>query len=158
VPRKRWLHMGDKSEIQMSRHSSPDPSRLEVRANLIARGRHDAAHVVAGQIRQEPSEPLPTETAGQWPKKGDDLITSDTLYKIGRMYEMGRSVRMDYAEALSCYRRAAASGHPAAQLALSYMYEDGRGVAKDENTAAYWRREASALLAAIREELASTDR
>jgi TPR repeat protein len=96
--------------------------------------------------------------AAIWYMKAAEGGSSQALYGLGRMYELGLGVGGDYRLALGYYLQAAKNGYAAAQLALSYMYQDGRGVPKDEAEAAYWSKEASASIAAIDEELASIDR
>jgi len=43
------------------------------------------------------------------------------------------------------YREAAESGHTSAQFNLGVMYENGRGVDKDDSSAVEWYREAAEL-------------
>ena len=47
-------------------------------------------------------------------------------------------------EAVKRYRKAAAQGHARGQNSLGFMYENGRGVAKDEREAVKWYRKAAA--------------
>jgi len=56
------------------------------------------------------------------------------------MYEKGKGVAKDPAEAAKWYRRAADRGGPWAQENLGRMYELGEGVAKDSVEAARWCR------------------
>ena len=44
----------------------------------------------------------------------------------------------DYAEATNWYRLAANQGHPKAQFNLATMYDNGRGVARDDVLAHMW--------------------
>jgi tetratricopeptide (TPR) repeat protein len=46
-------------------------------------------------------------------------------------------------EALDYYRKAADQGHAEAQFSLGWMYDDGRGVGKDEAMAVEWYRRAA---------------
>ena len=46
-------------------------------------------------------------------------------------------------EAFELYRTASEAGHPAAMADLAYMYETGKGVAKDAVEAVVWYREAA---------------
>ncbi|HEY1879039.1 MAG TPA: tetratricopeptide repeat protein [Caulobacteraceae bacterium] len=63
---------------------------------------------------------------------------------LGSIYEQGRGVTKDEAQAAVWYRRAADQGVSNAQIALAGMYRDGRGVAKDPAAAAYWLSAAKA--------------
>ena len=49
-------------------------------------------------------------------------------YNLGVMYDEGRGVRQDDAEAVRWYRQAAEQGYAAAQYNLGAMYANGRGV------------------------------
>jgi hypothetical protein len=57
---------------------------------------------------------------------------ANAQYDLGCIYEQGRYVAKDYAEAVKWYRLAAQQGLAVAQLSLSVMYSNGWGVAKDE--------------------------
>ena len=59
------------------------------------------------------------------------------------MYEDGRGVAQDYAEAAKWFRRAADQGVAAVQFNLGRAYEIGRGVPKDFVEAAKWYRKAA---------------
>ena len=59
---------------------------------------------------------------------------------LGWMYENGRSVPQDDAEAVRWYRLAAEQGHADAQFNLGVMYDTGRGVSQDYAEAVRWYR------------------
>ena len=63
--------------------------------------------------------------------------------KLGLMYENGRGVAKDDAQAVYWYRKAADQGEAYAQKNLGVMYANGRGVAKDEAQAVAWYRKAA---------------
>ena len=60
------------------------------------------------------------------------------------MYENGRGVVQDYAEATKWYKLAAAQGNARAQSNLGVMYESGKGVVQDYAEAAKWYKLAAA--------------
>ena len=62
---------------------------------------------------------------------------------LGHMYELGRGVPQDSAEAVKWYRKAAEQGHAAAQYDLGLMYASGLGVPQDYADAAKWYRKAA---------------
>jgi TPR repeat protein len=62
---------------------------------------------------------------------------------LGLGYDRGYFGRTDYPEALTWLRQSAAQGLPDAQYAFAQMYEDGHGVAKSDEDAAYWYRRAA---------------
>jgi uncharacterized protein len=59
------------------------------------------------------------------------------------MYEHGRGVAKDDAQAVAWYRKAADQGDADAQNNLGLMYANGRGVAKDDAQAVAWYRKAA---------------
>ena len=64
-------------------------------------------------------------------------------FNLGEMYDQGRGVKQDYAEAAKWYARAANQGNAEAQFSLGWMYVVGRGVARDEAEAVRWYRQAA---------------
>ena len=61
----------------------------------------------------------------------------------GLMYDEGKGVPRDYAEAVKWYRRSAEQGNARAQHNLGGMYFNGRGVPQDHAEAVKWRRRAA---------------
>lgn len=59
-------------------------------------------------------------------------------YLLGVLYEKGRGVKQDYAEALKWYRMAAEQGNPQACENQGNIYENGLGVPKDAVEAYKW--------------------
>jgi TPR repeat protein len=55
----------------------------------------------------------------------------EILSKLGYMFQHGKGVAQDYAEAVQLYRLAAAQGHASAQVNLGYMFQHGKGVAQN---------------------------
>jgi len=64
-------------------------------------------------------------TAGP-PRNGDRL----GMNNLGWMYQSGRAVAQDDAQAVVWYRKAAGKGEPLGMNNLGWMYENGRGVVK----------------------------
>lgn len=65
---------------------------------------------------------------------------------LGQMYDLGKGVTRDYAQATLWYRRAAEQGNLMAQHNLANMYETGEGVRPSEyslTAAASWYRRAA---------------
>ena len=54
------------------------------------------------------------------------------------MYQRGRGVPQDDAEAVEWFRKSAMQGNRGGQNALGMMYESGRGVAEDHVRALAW--------------------
>ena len=63
--------------------------------------------------------------------------------ELGFMYQAGRGVARDDAEAVRWYRRAAEQGDASGQNSLGFMYQNGRGVARDDAEAVRWYRRAA---------------
>lgn len=63
---------------------------------------------------------------------------ASAAYNIGYMNEMGYGGRVNYATALSWYKRAAIAGHRGAEFRIGLMYENGRGVVRDLGEARKW--------------------
>jgi len=59
---------------------------------------------------------------------------------LGAMYQGGKGVPQDYAEAVKWYRLAANQGDLAGQFNLGMMYEGGKGVPRDHAEAVKWFR------------------
>ena len=76
-----------------------------------------------------------------WPRS---RASPSAQFNLGKMYELGRGVTQDDAEAVRWYRLAAEQGHADAQYNLGNMYSDtiytifDRGVAVDEAEAVRW--------------------
>src|SRR5271165_1183801 len=91
---------------------------------------------------------IPSEL--HWANFTDALITwggakglEDSLI-VAFMFELGRGVTGDYAEAARWYRKAAEQGEALAQDNLGRMYEQGRGVTQDYLLAHMWHNLAAA--------------
>jgi TPR repeat protein len=64
-------------------------------------------------------------------------------FSLGSLYEQGRGVPQNYAEAVKWYRKAAKRGYAAAQCNLALMYDQGKGVPQNYTEAAKWYRKAA---------------
>lgn len=65
---------------------------------------------------------------------------AEAQYYLGIMYDDGKGVEQDSAQAAQWYRRAAENGMAAAQCNLAGMYETGDGVPTDYIQAKKWYR------------------
>jgi TPR repeat protein len=66
------------------------------------------------------------------------------MTKLGTMHLYGRGTPVNYAEAITWFRKAAELDHGLAMAYLGTMYRDGLGVAKDRVQAVEWLRKAAA--------------
>lgn len=112
--------------------------------------------VAAAQTTPRPSHPSTPDAALQSPRapstesvevasvraqaeQGDAVAQ----YNLGLMYEQGRVVPRDDAQAVAWYRRAAEQGAVDAQLQVGIAYASGRGVPRDDALAVAWYRKAA---------------
>ena len=65
---------------------------------------------------------------------------ADALFNLGVLYENGRGVPQDDAEAVKWYRKAAEQGSASAQYNLGLLYGAGQGVPQDYAEAVKWYR------------------
>lgn len=79
-------------------------------------------------------------TASTEPRVG---TPSSAPFELAQRYEIGESVHQDYRRALALYCEAARAGDPRAFYSLGWMYLNGRGVARDDASAAVWLRKAA---------------
>lgn len=63
---------------------------------------------------------------------------AEAQFKLGVLYEKGRGVKRDQAQAFYWYGKAAAQGYAKAQTNLGYCYESGQGTKRDREEAFYW--------------------
>ncbi len=68
---------------------------------------------------------------------------ADAQFSLGVMYDKGRGVPQDDAEAVKWYREAAEWGVAEAQYKLGVMYDKGRGVPQDDAEGVKWSRKAA---------------
>ncbi|MBR5511889.1 MAG: SEL1-like repeat protein [Bacteroidaceae bacterium] len=59
-------------------------------------------------------------------------------YFMGEYHAKSTGEEADYPAAFDCYLRAAEGGHKQAQTELAILYEEGKGVAKNDSAAAKW--------------------
>ena len=83
------------------------------------------------------------EAALAWLRDQAEKGDAEMRCTLAWMYEHGRGLPKDEAEAAAWYRRAAEQGHYDALFHLGKMYEEGRGVPKDDGEAAVWYRKAA---------------
>lgn len=73
-----------------------------------------------------------------WFRKAVDAGLVDAMVDVGWMYEHGRGMRRDSAEAFRWYQRAAAAGSPAGMAAVGRAFQQGTGVGRDYGQARAW--------------------
>lgn len=88
--------------------------------------------------------PERAEEAVGWLKKGAQHNDALALMALGDLYDKGKIVAADRAQAIALYSKAAQAGNAAAMLRLAERYERGDGVPADPDRASQLR--ATALL------------
>ncbi len=121
------------------------------------RGHREAQFVLAHMHEWGEAEPANPEQARRWYGQSAQRGHAGALQKyreigdegdviaqivLGQIYDLGKGVPVDYAEAATWYRRAAEQGAAAAQYALGIMYVEGKGVQQDPAEAVTWLRRA----------------
>ena len=71
------------------------------------------------------------------------LDYAEPRFNLAQLYDAGRGVQENDAEAARLYQTAAEHGHIGAQVNLGRMYRDGRGVTQDDAEAVRWYRTAA---------------
>lgn len=75
------------------------------------------------------------------------LLKSDTIgtqfFYLGSLYEEGKDLPKDYAQAVFWYQEGAEQGDPDAQSSLGILYTEGKGGQQDYAHAAAWFRKAA---------------
>ena len=132
--------MADKHELLILPNNVDSSIVLwETRSSLIARGRRDAASLLAGRF-------IPELLAAVSLGEERDLIQGGDAraqYERGRSYYHGDGVAKDYVQAAFWYRKSADQGYFGAQCMLGCLYSTGRGVEQDYGQAALWHRRAA---------------
>ena len=83
-------------------------------------------------------KPADAGTSFQETKIKAEKGNAQDQFSLGVMYNDGRGVPKDEAEAVKWYRKAADQGYALAQFGLGLMYALGQGVPKDEAEAYKW--------------------
>lgn len=92
----------------------------------------------AAEIRLLPPARAVTEFERALPCAEKGVAGAQTV--LGRMYDSGRGVRQNFAEAMRWYQLAAAQNDPSAQNNLGVMHQFGHGMPVDLATAVAWYR------------------
>src|SRR5207237_9146971 len=72
-----------------------------------------------------------------------EVTQRDGHCSLGGVYESGKSVPQEYAQAVRWYRAAADGGDPRAMSNLGWMYSRGKGVRQDYTQALRWYQSAA---------------
>jgi TPR repeat protein len=81
--------------------------------------------------------------AERWLRLAATVGDAEAELWLGIGYDREYFGRIDYQESLKWLRKSSAEGLPDAQFALAQMYEDGHGVLRSDEHAAYWYRQAA---------------
>ena len=81
----------------------------------------------------------------EWILKTAGYGDSQSQYELGRIYQEGKKLPMNYAKAIAWYYQAALKGHIEAMTALAYMYLEGKGTEVNVEKAIQWYEKAAEL-------------
>jgi TPR repeat protein len=148
---EKWFRMaaeqGDRSALaslaMMARSQEGSKSARDDKAARIDKATPSEEATRSDTEAAEPPERLAAE-------RGD----AQAQIKLAAMYEEGRGVAKDLAEAARWYRLAAEQGHAKAQNILGVLYAEGQGVARDHIEAYKWFYLASVKISASERETA----
>ena len=74
----------------------------------------------------------------RWTQRAASKGNVDSMFNMGKFYEKGQGVALNYVVAFGWYRQAADKGDVEAMIILSAMYSTGTGVTKNCNIAKQW--------------------
>jgi hypothetical protein len=86
---------------------------------------------------------LPSAQTIYTPKERSATDDAETQFHLGTLYETGKSVPQDYAQAVLWYRKAAEQNLAIAQYRLGVLYANGVGVPLDKAQSAAWFQKAA---------------
>lgn len=81
----------------------------------------------------------------QWIIKTAQQGDVQSQFDLGRLYQEGKKIKMNYKKAFSWYYQAADKGHQEAMLALAGMYLEGKGTKANPQMALSWYEQAADL-------------
>lgn len=109
-----------------------------------AQGQQRAADLLARYRKEFEEEPAPLDAREvERLRRSADEGGRDAQLALAALYEDGRGVPRDIAEALRWYRASAEAGSVKAQTYLGEVYEKGRGIQQDDREAVRWYRRAA---------------
>lgn len=88
--------------------------------------------------------PGPAPAIAAAPQKAVSKVETARMFDAGVACATGNGVPQDLVEAAKWYRKAAAQGHPQAEMSLGVLYAIGKGVPQDRAEAYVWLSLASA--------------
>ena len=112
-------------------------------SSLFRRGLPHACCLFICVVLMLPSVGSSHELRGPAAGAGRMSSASEGPCDLAARYENGESVPKDQHRALQLYCQAARGGDARAFLSVAWAYLNGRGVARDDNAAAFWLRKAA---------------
>jgi len=132
--------------MNVERLTAPDKERIE--REKRAKEREIEKTKAQERERKRKEQDLPA-FAWNYPDEAKNMLRraihgdAAAQTNMGAMYEKGRGVPQDDAEAVKWYLKAAEQGHAMGQSNLGWMYARGRGIARDDSEAIKWIRKAA---------------
>jgi len=97
------------------------------------------------EARENASRPFFDKAAGEGFQKRAEQEGRQWMSMLGDACFFGLGIPKSEAEAVKCWRKAAAAGDTNAMASLGYAYQEGVGVAKDQQMAIEWFQKAAVL-------------
>jgi uncharacterized protein len=129
-----------RSDVLASPARQNDSSLTSMEASAVS-GDAAAQYQLAYKLLND-AQPI-SEPALRWLRSSAAQHFAPAQFLLGYVYEHGRGVPVDYAQAAENYRAAAQQGYAPAENNLGGLYQYGRGVARDLSTALQWYRAAA---------------
>ncbi len=79
----------------------------------------------------------------QWTAKTASYGDKVSQFELGRLYQEGKKIQMDYEQAAKWYEKAAVQGHIESMFALAGLYLSGKGVNADIEKSLFWYEQAA---------------
>jgi TPR repeat protein len=129
---------------QHTRAASQSPQAVaSPSSDLVSRaeqGDSAAQYQLATSILEEHPSPGDIQTALTLLRASAAQNNPRALLYVGYLYEHGKFVTQDYAQAVRNYEPAARAHYPPAENNLGFLYQHGVGIAKDLDKAFEWYR------------------
>ncbi|SDZ94356.1 tetratricopeptide repeat protein [Selenomonas ruminantium] len=103
------------------------------------------AMVKLGDIFLFDNEPkvVAGKEARKWYEKAAELGNGEAMQGLGKMFEEGKGVSLNYRVAFEWYKKSVDAGYISAMVDIGLIYEDGKGVSKNYAEACHWYKMAA---------------
>ena len=119
------------------------------KAGVLYRNAAKEGHILAmvklGDIFLFDNEPNVVEgkEARKWYEKAAELGNGEAMQGLGKMFEEGKGVSLNYRVAFDWYKKSVDAGYIPAMVDIGVIYEDGKGVSQNYAEACRWYKMAA---------------